>query len=332
MKGGNEMTHEEANRAFEIYKEKKSLKAAAAELDMDRKKLSFYLDYYGLRAMRKISTLNRYDKPFVDKLYEEYQKGSSSYSLGRKYNINPSTITSIFEREGYKRRSNKINSRRFFVNESKFKKIETEEDAYWLGFMFADGYVSKRGESLITGVALAESDKEHLDKLNKYLESSYEVKKYMSGSGYSEGNCYVRLLITSNPLGENLINQGCVLNKTDILKPPTVKPGLIRHFLRGYFDGDGSIFITKGSYTVNLVGTFEMCEFFQDYLLSQGLVKQKTKIDKRKEEHKVCYTRYGGNQQTLKIMNHLYEGSTVYLDRKYKRYKELCELVSRTRK
>lgn len=326
------MTYEEAKELFEIYKETKSLDVVAANSKFGRHKISHYLDHYGFKKKAIKEKTRKYNKEFVDKLYSEYKTGSSTIVLGKKYDINPSHIVRFFNREGYKLRSNKINSRRFFVDETKFSEIESEEDAYWLGFMYADGYVSVRDGTYVVGISLGRVDENHLYEFKKYINATYDVKRYTSNRGYSENCEYSRLAVTSEALGKNLIKQGCVLNKTDILKPPNIKRELIKHFLRGYFDGDGSLFITNGSYTINIVGTLEICEFFQNYLLEEGLVKRKTKIDKRKKEHTVCYTRYGGNYQVLDITNHLYDDATIYLERKYIKYKELCELVSRTRK
>lgn len=326
------MTYDEAKELFEIYKEKKSLDKVAADSKYGRHKISHYFKQYGLREKPKKRSNRKHSSEFVDKMFTEYNDGASSTSLGEKYNMTASGVGTLFRREGYKLRSNKVNSRRFFVNEDKFSNIESEEDAYWLGFMYADGYVSVRDGTYVVGISLGRIDESHLYEFKKYIEATYDVKRYTSNSGYSQNCEYSRLAVTSEKLGVNLINQGCVLNKTDILKPPNIRPELIRHFLRGYFDGDGSIFVTHGSYTVSIVGTLEICQFFQNYLLEHGLVKQKTKIDKRKKEHTVCYTRYGGNHQVLNIMNHFYDGSTIYLERKYIKYKELCELVSRTRK
>lgn len=50
--------------------------------------------------------------------------------------------------------------------------------------------------------------------------------------------------LTSDNMFVDLCKHGCVPNKSLILTfPRTIPDNLIHHFIRGYFDGDGSVFI-----------------------------------------------------------------------------------------
>lgn len=325
------MDYSEAVKAYEQYLKCKNLDVVAAAFKTGRHELSHVFDKHGLRKIKRKKGNRKYSSEFVKKLYDEYQMGHSTIKLESEYSIGASTINRLFKREGFIVRSNKVNSRKYKVDHDKFKEIKNEHDAYWLGFMYADGYISKRGtESSVIGVALAMKDIKHLDKFSTYLNSNYKVKKYTSTGGFSKGKEYCRLLITSESIATNLDKHGCHYNKTHILKPPNLDKELTKHFVRGYFDGDGSIFKTGDSFHVNIVGTYEMCLFIRDYFYDLNLIKSQTKIDKRKDDHQVFYTRFGGNQQVYRAMNHLYQESTIYLDRKRNKYKELCELISRT--
>lgn len=55
--------------------------------------------------------------------------------------------------------------RKYSLNESYFEKIDSEEKAYFLGFLFSDGSVSKYSLNL----SLAEVDKEILEKKSRKI-------------------------------------------------------------------------------------------------------------------------------------------------------------------
>ena len=88
----------------------------------------------------------------------------------------------------------------YSVNDDYFSEIDTEEKAYWLGFIYADGYVT--GSKL--GIAIANLDRMHLEKFKKCIGSDYKIKSYVSNSVY--GSCkYCRILINSEKLVKDIM-------------------------------------------------------------------------------------------------------------------------------
>lgn len=133
-----------------------------------------------------------------------------------------------------------------------------------------------------------------------------------------------RILLTSQKTVDDLIKLGCKKQKSLILTFPTqqeVPDDLLRHFIRGYFDGDGSISSSqKGTYTdyhLNIVGTEN---FILNLFLKMG-TKGSCFPDKRKTNS--WYLGIGGNQQLKEIYHFLYDGATVFLERKYNKFKEI---------
>ena len=55
-------------------------------------------------------------------------------------------------------------------DEHSFDVIDTEEKAYWLGFLYADGNVSNTKNEV--GITLQSSDIKHLYKFKTFLKSS----------------------------------------------------------------------------------------------------------------------------------------------------------------
>lgn len=88
----------------------------------------------------------------------------------------------------------------YSVNDDYFSEIDTEEKAYWLGFIYADGYVT--GSKL--GITIANLDRMHLEKFKKCIGSDYKIKSYVSNSVY--GSCkYCRILINSEKLVKDIM-------------------------------------------------------------------------------------------------------------------------------
>jgi len=223
---------------------------------------------------------------------------------------------------------NKMGRKRKYTCEDRFfETIDTEEKAYWLGFTFADGCITTNNKKLLVQYWLSFSDKEHLEKLNNSISGSYPINVYKYSSGYSEGKGYrCNLCIKYETMAKDLINHGCVQNKSLILTFPKLRKNLVHHFIRGYFDGDGSIFINNYKnrgvlYTrpgINICGTKEFLETLSIYLdYSQCIYKEK-----RKSTNTYTYKVYG-NKRVLPILNYLYKDASIYLDRKHKLFKEL---------
>lgn len=212
-------------------------------------------------------------------------------------------------------RSNKINSRKYTVNEAFFDVIDTEEKAYWLGFIAADGYVSGDDQPQpIVAIGISASDALHLEKLRQALGATYPLREYKASGGYKPGTRYVRLYITSSRLRDALISHGVVPNKSTRLKFPDLPDELVRHFVRGYFDGNGSFASTgDGNYSIKFNGT----EQFLRHLLTILGCNCSVYRDPRANNF---YVSIGGRRQVLRVADWMYTGATVYLERKYNRY------------
>ena len=114
-----------------------------------------------------------------------------------------------------------------------FEKIDTEEKAYWLGFLYADGSVGSKENKIELG--LAEKDLSQVEKFKQFIGLDNKISYRKNTKSY-------RSSFRSQKCKQDLISQGCVPKKSLILTFPTeqqVSHSLICHFMRGYFDGDG---------------------------------------------------------------------------------------------
>lgn len=262
--------------------------------------------------MGRKSTVNLPEEEVVEK----YKNGESMVKLANFYEVKTHHIDWILRKHGVEKRKNQINSRRYSFNENFFEKIDTEEKSYWLGFMAADGFVQTRGNTF--GISLSSVDKSHLEKFNKSLESNYPIHDYLSDAAYKKNTPYSRLLLTSEKAKSDLIRNGIVENKTLVLSFPEIEKNLINHYIRGYFDGDGSLSAYKKQYQFKVVGTKE---FLNSIFLHIGF-RGKDLYRRHYNEKNTYYISIGGNNQVEKIMDFLYEDATIYLDRKFLKYQE----------
>jgi len=225
----------------------------------------------------------------------------------------------------------RVNQRTYGLNENFFSDL-TSTSVYWLGFIMADGNVMDNKHIHSLKVQLAEKDIDHLEKLKKDLIYSGPITRrdphVMTAKGRSyQATASHTLKITSKKLTGDLITLDCVPNKTQFGTQISDKipKELVRHFIRGYFDGDGSIVLdkTRGKrkeslpqISIFILGSEKILNQIVDYVHSQ-LGVTRPSLSKRQG---VFCIKWAGNLQCLKIFEWLYEDADRFLDRKYEKY------------
>lgn len=260
------------------------------------------------------------------KIIQDYQNNVSLRCLSKKYHYNRLEISKWLEDIGVK--STKGNHyRKYFHDIDFFEKIDTEEKAYWLGFMFADGFImdnsNRYGEDHF-GLSVAADSADVIEKFKSSLQATNPITYDHGGNRYGKQTLH-RLILTSQKTVDDLINKGCVKKKTLILEPPKFVPDeLLHHFLRGFFDGDGSLIraakkkSTYVGFEVDFTTTKAMAEWIQN-ILGYG------SISKERRRKYTWYWKISGNQQVIKFYHYLYDDATIWMDRKYKKFQELLE-------
>lgn len=194
------------------------------------------------------------------------------------------------------------------VNEDFFTKW-TKESCYVLGWMFSDGNVSKNERTF--GFHLSEKDVNILKKIKKVMESEHNI--------YFRDNS-IEFRVHSKKMCEDLISLGCMPKKTlKINFPENMPKKYINHFVRGYFDGDGSImFNYPNTIKIRIVGN----EKFIDALRKTVAKRIKIETPKiKKVEDNLWQTEFYGNN-ARRFCNWVYKDmGYLYLERKYTRFK-----------
>lgn len=194
-----------------------------------------------------------------------------------------------------------------------FEFINTEEKAYWLGFIWADGHVSQKAPWFLV---VQIKDRDHMEKLCKALSYDGTIKA-VHGSGYNPNAIHYRVAFCRRKLCDDLNNLGRNSNKDTL---PDIDPSLMGHFLRGYFDGDGSVIPTttviKGvPYTylrASIIAEIGLAKNIQQFLLSNNITSVLN--DSRTEYMKYISVTGGNNMRRLHSL--MYENHTVCLTRK----------------
>lgn len=246
----------------------------------------------------------------------------SAAKIALIYQVKPAQVYYLLEKYNIPRRSLTEMNTKFSVNDEYFKMIDSAEKAYWLGFLYADGYVTKRHQ---VGLALSEIDIAHIEKFRMAIQSTHPVRTYAS-SGYSQ-NRYAKLIFSSEEMTKNLQDLGCVQQKTLVLTFPSNKQvprEFLRDFVRGYFDGDGSITSGGKGHPLRLkfCGTKEFLQGLRLYI-NEILYPEilHTSLEKRHKDEKNNYSlTVSPPRNAMRVLDELYKNSTVYLDRKYNLY------------
>ena len=282
--------------------------------------------------MRLYYGITQEQKDYIQKRYDE---GVGSLTIAKELGITVSRVSGYIKRH-MSPRDHKHAHIKATCNDNYFDVIDSEDKAYWLGFIMADGYIScHKQASKKLGISLSTQDINHLEKFKSYINFSGNIKTYINTSGYKVGSQYSRLIVSSDHLCNALEKLGIVEHKTKIaqfpkqLQLPFCK--FKKDFIRGYIDGDGSIAITTTSKTpafkLGIVGTYDMLTNIRAFFVHNGLHVPKNYY-KRRPEHVVFQYDFGGNRQVYNALKLLYEDATVYLDRKYQRYQLLCKMYN----
>jgi len=213
------------------------------------------------------------------------------------------------------------------VNESYFNMPLNEKKAYFLGLILSDGHLNyNRG---CFQYACKKDDVELIHFMKNELGSTHPIKEYQI-----KENWYVRFNITNKSLVTTLIEKFDLpkLNKSNnnLLIPKNIPPDILHHFLRGLFDGDGSIWTSskKEDYCFSYSGgenlMLELKQIFHKTLKLNGHISYRYS----KENRNSCGLSYHGNLVTSIFFNYLYKDATCFLKRKHKKF-EMCNEISK---
>lgn len=272
---------------------------------------------------------------FKEQLLKEYLMGASQKELSKKYNTD---ALYQLKKLGIKRRG--TGEQRIITRGGCFKlnwnceTVSNEQEAYILGMLFADGHVC--GSQL--GLKLKFSDGELVNKIKNYFSEEIKLQK-------EKNNHYYGFVVSSTTVVKNLSNFGLISRKSIIdFRMPNIPKNLYRHFIRGYFDGDGSIYkcVVRGkpAYLKGYICSpnISILKDFKAILLENGIDCQ-IDTEKRKGKSMKCFDYYivsstdmyrlfiRKKEALLKFYHFLYDDCIIYLDRKKKIFDDNFDML-----
>lgn len=265
----------------------------------------------------------------IKQLFEE---GYTSSYISKKLGINPKSMYSIIKNTDI---IQKNKQRRNYSNDSYFNNIDTEAKAYLLGFFIADGYISEKRRICLNNSI---DDISALELFQKEVCPDSKIYYINKQTGVKIRKTQVILRISSEEMFQTLLNKYKITkNKTHdydfIFDFNLIPKELIRHFIRGFFDGDGSVsfYKTKNTIYFNFSFIFTSLKFSEQISeIFENLFNIKSKIYKIKGKTCEYYPlRFNYNRNRYdkikEIYNWLYEDSNCFLERKKNKFNSYLE-------
>lgn len=233
-----------------------------------------------------------------------FKTTKSIYDILKKYNVDIKRGVSDYKQ----------------LNDYIFEIIDSERKAYWLGFLLTDGWVQKHHNktNYEVGIQLQERDKEHLNDLKDLLGTTNQIFAVYKKKD-NKKFVYYRLVVVSNKLAEDLRKYGMVENKSSIMRivPNYIPKNYFCHFLRGIFDGNGSVHIDKNDCCrMKFYGTYDVTFFINVFLWCEINVSYRNISISSNVNMPVYQLEYASREDLVKLYNYMFKNATIYLPRK----------------
>ena len=316
---------------FQVNYEKLSLTEASKLYGVDRhtvtkfaKELGIYKDRaHKLSAEQKQYALDNY-------------LAKTSYELADELGVRQSSIANLWSRNGLSgKQKGKV---LYSLNENYFSAIESEHQAYWLGFLASDGCVSdyKGGQKRII-LALKSEDEEILFKFMEDINSDYPIGRKTRKNPNGKDRYYSTAAVLSDKMAEDLSRYNIVPRKTySFVMPDNLPDKLYPAFFRGYFDGDGSISRKiepkkLGDVNVTISGFENNLTAMQEYLSKKGITSflhYDNRYPKKSHTSQLfCHICFRNKTEKSNFLHYIYDDASIYLERKYLLAQKFFELI-----
>lgn len=226
---------------------------------------------------------------------------------------------------------------RFKVNESFFDDplLWTEAQAYWFGWLVADGYNDCMGRSIC--LRLATEDKCVLEVLRSLIGYTGQVRDEVrhqrvtkiGGQQVLNNQNRAILAISNRNLSARVKELGIMAGKSSSFAIPEMASNCFRHFLRGLFEGDGCFSFSKwNKFESNLIAAPNTLASIQDWFDHHEILTHITKDDRVIYNNGARTLRICGNNTGMRLFLLLYSDCQYYLPRKLQAFIRLYHYKS----
>lgn len=270
-------------------------------------------------------------EPFLRQRYLE--DGTSANAIAQEVGINAVTVRQYLQRYHIPLRTH-AESKHTPVDYAGFDNLSDDWHAYWIGFLAADGcvYVNEEQGHAKVNLSVEASDIAHLQRFQQGLQTAAKVHVRSNGGGYNHHGKVAVISISNPHLVRALAKWGIVPQKSLSLAWPIHFPAhLIPAYIRGYFDGDGTIYLRHrlsrvGTEVLETVcrftsGSLAYLEALQKELSLKGI---KSNPIYRNQQSNTFVLPLSSRRENLLVFSDLiYHDCTVYLERKRAIFQEM---------
>lgn len=319
----------EYNDIINMYNNGNSIYDIANKYKVSGVTISRILNKSGVKT-RGSSKYNYKDIVFTQ-IKDDYTKGEKISVLEAKYDMPRNIIMKYLKLSNVEIRDNSAENRKYEINEHYFNDINSENKAYFLGLLFADG--CNNGKNIT--ISLSDGDEYILKRFANEVFPNKDRELYcykLSEKNPNHRDSY-SLSICNKNIKNDLNRHGVVQRKSLILKYPNeLSDVYFKDFLRGYFDGDGCVRLKRGRnedspprVSFSILGTDEFLNCVGRKMVDLFKLKYGFKIYEFKNTS-IKELRVVAIDDVLKVFKSIYNNTDLYLVRKYDKMREVFKL------
>lgn len=262
-------------------------------------------------------------KKNIQQILDLYKQGEGQVKIGKLIGSSARSIKKVLEQYKVTVRTPGLSSRRYNQFDNFFENIDSEKKAYWLGVLFADGSVSENKKGTTGRVVFSSTDRDWLEQFKIDLGYTGPIREEFHKKFKKS---IWKITMDSRKMFEDLVDKGCKPRKSLTLEFPTKIPNsILHHFIRGFFDGDGSVSILRNKNNQNWTSICSsFCSGSKSFL--DNLIQKIPTVTRTVYIRPRIYEIKLNKADSLSISEFMYNNATIYLERKYQKFVEFKKI------
>ena len=288
-------------------------------------------DAVGVRANTVYQTLHKYNIPLRSPsklrtfdIKSEYLVARKSLSeIAEEHSMSRESVSNYLKKIGVSIRSQEESNRQYAMPQNLEGFLFADEDwyCYWIGFIAADGYIGKGKDQNMLRIKIKSADAYLLLNFKERLKIENPIVSY-------DKNVSQQLSICSSEFVSHLAVWGIGTNKSLTIKFPHLPVYAQSAFIRGYFDGNGTIFTRKRKafteFTCRFIsGSPEFLKGLDLYLDSVEIKTLKPYCNKNSYSHVLPVS--GAKKNLIAFRQLIYANSSICPERKKQMFMKVEE-------
>jgi len=263
--------------------------------------------------MRKLKDLSDIEK---SEILNQRKLGATEKQISSKFDISLRQYYNLLKLNKVEKKNKVV---RYNFDENYFESIDTEDKAYFLGFIVADGSVN----SISNVIQITQREPDILYEFKRYIKYEGDLIK-------SKNRDVFDIKISSSKMKSDLLKLGISSNKTMSVNYPSIPENLQSHFMRGVFDGDGCVSIHHDKRDNSDRGQVNICsgsfEFIKEYVDNMVRYCGVKKNNIRQPKGTYYVIDWGGLSDVESFYEFLYKDANIFLKRKKETYDKVMSI------